>query len=57
MSGGADSTYHTSKEELKKAEAKEADRHGGKIPKDSDVSQLKVRYSKTALYERGPGQS
>ena len=42
MSGGTSSTYHTAKEELKKAEAKESGRHGGNVPKDSDVSKLKV---------------
>lgn len=38
----ADKTFHVTREELAKAEAKEAKYNDGKTPKDSDVSAMKV---------------
>jgi hypothetical protein len=37
-----DETFHVTGEDLRKAEAKESKFHGGQIPKDSDVSAMKV---------------
>ncbi|WEW56817.1 hypothetical protein PRK78_002272 [Emydomyces testavorans] len=38
---GTSETYHTTKEQLRKAESKVSGSHGGDVPKDSDVSQMK----------------
>ena len=38
----SDQTFHVTSEDLRKAEAHESKYHGGQIPKDSDVSAMKV---------------
>lgn len=38
----SDKTFHVTSEDLRKQEAQEAKYHGGQIPKDSDVSAMKV---------------
>lgn len=35
-------TFHTTKEDIRKAESQVSDRHGGNIPRDSNVAQMKV---------------
>jgi hypothetical protein len=40
----SDATYHTTGQDIRKAESKLAQSHGGKPPADSDVSQMKVSY-------------
>ncbi|OQE15483.1 hypothetical protein PENSTE_c028G06508 [Penicillium steckii] len=37
----SDATYHTTRQDLRKEETRTAQQHGGKIPADSDVSQMK----------------
>ncbi|OQE34624.1 hypothetical protein PENCOP_c016G06296 [Penicillium coprophilum] len=37
----SDSTFHTTAQDIRKAESKVAQSHGGKPPADSDVSQMK----------------
>ncbi|KAJ5301307.1 hypothetical protein PENANT_c023G03849 [Penicillium antarcticum] len=37
----SDATYHTTGQDIRKAESKVAQSHGGKPPADSDVSQMK----------------
>lgn len=39
----SDKTFHVTSEDVRKLEAQESKYHGGKTPKDSDVSALKVR--------------
>ncbi|CEO59375.1 hypothetical protein PEBR_34502 [Penicillium brasilianum] len=36
-----DATFHTTRQDLRKAESRVAGQHGGKTPADSDVSQMK----------------
>lgn len=38
----SDKTFNVTSEDLRKAEANESKYHGGQIPKDSDVSAMKV---------------
>jgi len=38
---GTEETFHYTKEDLRKLEARESKKHGGNIPADSEVSQLK----------------
>lgn len=38
----SDSTFHTTAQDVRKAESKLAQSHGGKPPANSDVSQMKV---------------
>jgi len=40
----SDATYHTTRQDLRKEETRTAQQHGGKIPADSDVSQMKVSF-------------
>lgn len=37
-----DATFHTTRQDLRKAEARLAEQHGGNPPADSDVSKMKV---------------
>lgn len=37
-----DKTFHVTSEDLRNEEAKQSKFHGGEIPKDSDVSAMKV---------------
>ena len=39
----SDATYHTTRQDLRKAETKATQSHGGTNPSNSDVSQMKVR--------------
>lgn len=39
-----DATFHTTRQDLRKAEAKLSETHGGNPPADSDISQMKVRH-------------
>jgi hypothetical protein len=39
----SDQTYHTTRQDLRKEESRVSQQHGGKIPADSDVSNMKVR--------------
>lgn len=43
----SDATFHTTRQDLRKEESKVAQQHGGVVPSDSDVSQMKVI---TSLY-------
>lgn len=36
-------TFHMTSEDVRKMESKESKFHGGNVPKDSDVSAMKVR--------------
>lgn len=38
----SEQTYHTTRQDLRKAESRAAHQHGGENPADSDVSNLKV---------------
>ncbi|KAK2741823.1 hypothetical protein FQN55_008110 [Onygenales sp. PD_40] len=38
---GTEKTFHTTKEDIRKAESQASARHGGNIPSDSDVSAMK----------------
>ncbi|PGH11539.1 hypothetical protein AJ79_04796 [Helicocarpus griseus UAMH5409] len=38
---GTEKTFHTTKEDIRKAEAAVAGSHGGKLPKDTDISAMK----------------
>jgi hypothetical protein len=38
----ADQTFHTTTQDIRKPESKVSQAHGGNIPKDSDVSAMKV---------------
>ena len=38
----SDATFHTTRQDLRKEESKVAQQHGGVVPSDSDVSQMKV---------------
>lgn len=40
----SDSTFHTTTQDIRKAESKLAQSHDGKPPANSDVSQTKVSY-------------
>lgn len=40
---GTEETYHLTREDLRKAESKVSQKNDGVIPKDSEVSILKVR--------------
>ncbi|KAJ5082401.1 hypothetical protein N7532_011444 [Penicillium argentinense] len=37
----SEQTYHTTRQDLRKEEARLAQQHGGRVPADSDVSQMK----------------
>ncbi|KAJ5975669.1 hypothetical protein N7481_009376 [Penicillium waksmanii] len=37
----SDQTYHTTRQDLRKEESRVSQQHGGKIPADSDVSNMK----------------
>ncbi|KAJ5291241.1 hypothetical protein N7478_000492 [Penicillium angulare] len=37
----SDATFHTTRQDLRKEESKVAQKHGGVVPSDSDVSQMK----------------
>lgn len=37
-------TFHTTAEDIRKAESKASNAHGGNVPKDSDVSAMKVNF-------------
>ncbi|KAJ5224877.1 uncharacterized protein N7469_008380 [Penicillium citrinum] len=56
----SDATYHTTRQDLRKEETRTAQQHGGKIPADSDVSQMKtsprklIRPRPTCLCPRTP---
>lgn len=39
----SEATYHTTRDDLRKAESRASNQHGGANPADSDVSALKVR--------------
>lgn len=39
----SDATYHTTRQDLRKAESKVSQAHGGANPSDSEVSQMKVK--------------
>lgn len=39
------STFHTTRQDIRKDESRVAHQHDGKTPADSDVSQMKVRFS------------
>ena len=39
----SDATFHTTREDLRKAESKVAQSHRGTVPADSDVSLMKVK--------------
>ncbi|PGH00976.1 hypothetical protein GX51_05525 [Blastomyces parvus] len=38
---GTEHTFHTTKEDIRKAESQTSGRHGGNVPKDTDVSAMK----------------
>lgn len=40
----SDSTFHTTTQDLRKAESKVAQSHGGNLPSDSNVAQMKVSF-------------
>jgi hypothetical protein len=45
----SEETFHVTSEDLRKIESRESKSHGGKTPRDSDVSALKVTLSTISL--------
>ena len=45
----SDSTFHTTKKDLRKAESQVSKKNDGSVPAESEVSQLKARIIKVSL--------